>query len=187
VGRHRGLSVSTAGGAAPPRSWRPSATWVSVGSCCGHFVRASTRRTLRAAMVAGVLASLGELELELGKERRTAARDARRARGQSIGRPKALTDENAALHVGCTTAASRPRRLLRPWAWPSYRLPRAQRGHRIDTQSPASVASLPKNARPGVSHRVDNRIGFAAAMRLHREDGPRSTPSAQRRAKPSDG
>jgi len=48
-------------------------------------------------MVAGVLASLGELELELGKERRTAARDARRARGQSIGRPKALTDENAAL------------------------------------------------------------------------------------------
>src|SRR6185369_14565494 len=82
-------------------------------------------------MVAGVLASLAELELELGKERRTAARDARRARGQSIGRPKALTDENAALHVGCTTAASRPRRLLRPWAWPSYRLPRAQRGHRI--------------------------------------------------------
>ena len=41
-------------------------------------------------MVAGVLASLAELELELGKERRTAARDARRARGQSIGRPKAL-------------------------------------------------------------------------------------------------
>ena len=48
-------------------------------------------------MVAGVLASLAELELELGRERRTAARDARRARGQSIGRPKALTDEKAAL------------------------------------------------------------------------------------------
>lgn len=48
-------------------------------------------------MVAGVLASLAELELELGKERRTAARDARRARGQSIGRPKALTGEKAAL------------------------------------------------------------------------------------------
>jgi DNA invertase Pin-like site-specific DNA recombinase len=48
-------------------------------------------------MVAGVLASLAELELELGKERRTAARDARRARGQSIGRPKALNDEKAAL------------------------------------------------------------------------------------------
>jgi DNA invertase Pin-like site-specific DNA recombinase len=48
-------------------------------------------------MVAGVLASLAELELELGKERRTAARDARRARGQSIGRPKALTDEKAGL------------------------------------------------------------------------------------------
>src|SRR6476661_6724540 len=48
-------------------------------------------------MVAGVLASLAELELELGRERRTAARDARRARGQSIGRPKALDDEKAAL------------------------------------------------------------------------------------------
>ncbi len=48
-------------------------------------------------MVAGVLASLAELELELGRERRTAARDARRARGQSIGRPKALTDGKAAL------------------------------------------------------------------------------------------
>ena len=48
-------------------------------------------------MVAGVLASLAELELELGKERRTAARDARRARGQSIGRPKALSSENVAL------------------------------------------------------------------------------------------
>jgi DNA invertase Pin-like site-specific DNA recombinase len=48
-------------------------------------------------MVAGVLARLAELELELGKERRTAARDARRAREQSIGRPKALTDEKAAL------------------------------------------------------------------------------------------
>jgi DNA invertase Pin-like site-specific DNA recombinase len=48
-------------------------------------------------MVAGVLASLAELELELGKERRTAARDARRARGQSIGRPKALSDEKVDL------------------------------------------------------------------------------------------
>jgi DNA invertase Pin-like site-specific DNA recombinase len=48
-------------------------------------------------MVAGVLASLAELELELGKERRTASRDARRARGQAIGRPKALGDEKVAL------------------------------------------------------------------------------------------
>jgi len=46
-------------------------------------------------MVAGVLASLAELELELGKERRSAARDARRARGLSVGRPKALTDRQA--------------------------------------------------------------------------------------------
>jgi DNA invertase Pin-like site-specific DNA recombinase len=48
-------------------------------------------------MVAGMLASLAELELELGRERRTAARDARRARGQSIGRPKALDRSKMAL------------------------------------------------------------------------------------------
>jgi DNA invertase Pin-like site-specific DNA recombinase len=48
-------------------------------------------------MVAGVLASLAELKLELGRERRTAARDARRARGQSIGRPKALDGSKTAL------------------------------------------------------------------------------------------
>jgi DNA invertase Pin-like site-specific DNA recombinase len=35
-------------------------------------------------MVAGVLASLAELELELGRERRAAAREVRRSRGQSI-------------------------------------------------------------------------------------------------------
>jgi DNA invertase Pin-like site-specific DNA recombinase len=48
-------------------------------------------------MVAGVLASLAELELELGRERRAAAREARRARGQAIGRPKALDKSEAAL------------------------------------------------------------------------------------------
>ena len=48
-------------------------------------------------MVAGVLASLAELELELGRERRAAAREARRSRGQHIGRPRALDEKNAAL------------------------------------------------------------------------------------------
>lgn len=48
-------------------------------------------------MVAGVLASLAELELELGRERREAARQARKARGQPIGRPKALDSAKAAL------------------------------------------------------------------------------------------
>jgi DNA invertase Pin-like site-specific DNA recombinase len=48
-------------------------------------------------MVAGVLASLAELELELGRERRAAAREARRARGQHIGRPKALDEKKAGL------------------------------------------------------------------------------------------
>lgn len=53
--------------------------------------------TAAGRMVAGVLASLAELELELGKERRTAAREARRIRGQSIGRPKALDTQKVAL------------------------------------------------------------------------------------------
>jgi DNA invertase Pin-like site-specific DNA recombinase len=48
-------------------------------------------------MVAGVLASLAELELELGREWRSAAREARRARGQHIGRPKSLDSSKAAL------------------------------------------------------------------------------------------
>ncbi|MBX7450855.1 recombinase family protein [Mycolicibacterium sp. 3033] len=48
-------------------------------------------------MIAGVLASLAELELELGRERRAASREARRARGQSIGRPKALDPARVAL------------------------------------------------------------------------------------------
>lgn len=48
-------------------------------------------------MIAGVLASLVELELELGRERHTAAREARKARGQSVGRPKALDAQKAAL------------------------------------------------------------------------------------------
>jgi DNA invertase Pin-like site-specific DNA recombinase len=48
-------------------------------------------------MVAGVLASLAELELQLCRERRAAAREARRARGQAIGRPTALDKSKAQL------------------------------------------------------------------------------------------
>lgn len=48
-------------------------------------------------MVAGVLASLAELELELGRERRAAAKSARKARGLPIGRPKALASDQIAL------------------------------------------------------------------------------------------
>lgn len=43
-------------------------------------------------MVAGVLASLAELELELGRERRSASKAARKARGLPIGRPKVLSE-----------------------------------------------------------------------------------------------
>ena len=67
-------------------------------------------------MVAGVLASLAELELELGRERRTAAREARRARGQAIGRPKALDTSKAARRSGCTPLANPPRPLPPRWA-----------------------------------------------------------------------
>jgi len=48
-------------------------------------------------MIAGVLASLAELELELGRERRVAAREGRRGCGQFIGRPKALDTSKSAL------------------------------------------------------------------------------------------
>jgi len=58
-------------------------------------------------MIAGVLASLAELELELGRERRTAAREARRARGQHIGRPKALDQKKAALAMRMHTSSVR--------------------------------------------------------------------------------
>lgn len=42
-------------------------------------------------MIAGVLASLAELELELGRERRAAAKASRKARDLPIGRPRKLT------------------------------------------------------------------------------------------------
>ncbi|TDZ41633.1 DNA-invertase hin [Mycobacteroides franklinii] len=48
-------------------------------------------------MIAGVLASLAELELELQRERRAASRAARKARDMPIGRPKALDADKAAL------------------------------------------------------------------------------------------
>lgn len=44
-------------------------------------------------MVMGIMASLAELELELGRERRSAAKASRKARGLPIGRPKVLSVE----------------------------------------------------------------------------------------------
>lgn len=49
--------------------------------------------TATGRMVAGVLASVAELELELQRERRQASMQARRDRGQPVGRPAALTAE----------------------------------------------------------------------------------------------
>lgn len=54
--------------------------------------------------VLGIMASLAELELELGRERRTAAREARRELGQAIGRPKALDTQKVALAQRMHTA-----------------------------------------------------------------------------------
>lgn len=79
---------------------------VSADTVLKQHLTAASLRSLREGidtataagrMVAGVLASLAELELELGRERRSAAREARRARGQAIGRPKALDHSKAAL------------------------------------------------------------------------------------------
>jgi DNA invertase Pin-like site-specific DNA recombinase len=47
--------------------------------------------------VLGIMASLAELELELGRERRAASRAARKARDLPIGRPKKLDANKAAL------------------------------------------------------------------------------------------
>jgi DNA invertase Pin-like site-specific DNA recombinase len=48
-------------------------------------------------MIAGVLASLAELELELQCERRSAAKAARKSRGLPIGRPRALRPDQVEL------------------------------------------------------------------------------------------
>lgn len=47
--------------------------------------------------VMGIMASLAELELELGRERRAAAKAARRARNLPIGRPRKLSERQLAL------------------------------------------------------------------------------------------
>jgi DNA invertase Pin-like site-specific DNA recombinase len=47
--------------------------------------------------IMGTLASFAELELELGGERRAAAKAARKARGMPIGRPRKLSDDKLAL------------------------------------------------------------------------------------------
>lgn len=53
--------------------------------------------TAAGRMIAGVLASLAELELELQRERRAAAIAARKARNIPVGRPRALRPDQVAL------------------------------------------------------------------------------------------
>ena len=49
--------------------------------------------TATGRMVMGIMASLAELELELGRERRAAAKASRKARNLPIGRPRSLTTD----------------------------------------------------------------------------------------------
>ena len=53
---------------------------------------------------------------QLGRERRAAAREARRARPQSIGRPKALDSRKLLWRNGCMPAVNRRARLPTSWA-----------------------------------------------------------------------
>ncbi|MGX9296804.1 recombinase family protein [Tsukamurella paurometabola] len=53
--------------------------------------------TATGRMVMGVMASLAELELEIQRERRAAAKAARKARNLPIGRPPALTPQQVAM------------------------------------------------------------------------------------------
>ena len=99
-------------------------------------------------MVAGVLASLAELELELGRERRTAAREARRARGQAIGRPKALDASKAALarrmHSSGEPVSTIANTLAR---FTCHRVPGAGRGRRDRQESGAGGLMTSKSVR----------------------------------------
>ena len=68
-------------------------------------------------MVAGVLASLAELELELGRERRAAAREATEGtRAARSGDPRRLTSRKLLWRSGCTLVVSRRARLPTPSA-----------------------------------------------------------------------
>ncbi|SIA08634.1 site-specific recombinase PinR [Mycobacteroides abscessus subsp. bolletii] len=88
-------------------------------------------------MSAGVLASLAELELELGREYRTAGREARKARGQAH-----RTSRSSGRSEGFTGPANaRDRRTchhhrLNPGRQPGHRLPSAGPRQRVLTATP---------------------------------------------------
>lgn len=93
-------------------------------------------------MIAGVLASLAELELELGRERRTSAPEARKARGQYIGRPDSRRSD---IHTGPTDARSRGtghHHRLNAGRQPGHRVPGTGTRLRVLTATPWGVPPL---------------------------------------------
>jgi Resolvase, N terminal domain len=102
-------------------------------------------------MVAGVLASLAEWELELGRERRAAAREARRARGQSVGRRGPWTSRKLVWRSGCTPAGSQRVRRGRTGCQSSDCLSRARGADRVAPPGVwsrrAELARMPRSGR----------------------------------------
>jgi hypothetical protein len=106
-----------------------------------------------------MLASLAELELELGQERRAAAREARRVRCQAIGRPKRLDKSKAALaqrmHAsGESTNTTTPSAIRGPAAVtlsvPTSTVPNVESDDVVDPGDaalPALLAAVAENTR----------------------------------------
>ena len=77
------------------------------------IVLRSLREGVDTSSASGRIAASVELELELGRERSAAARDARRARGQSIVAQRLSTTPRRRWRGGCMPVAS-PRTRLPP-------------------------------------------------------------------------
>ena len=77
----------------------PSPNSVSGESCCAPYAKASTPPPPTGRAVAAIMATLAELELELGRERRAASRESRRSRSLPATKPHKLSaDRQQLLH-----------------------------------------------------------------------------------------
>ena len=82
-----------------PRSPAPSLTLASTESRCGPCAKESTPPLLAGRAVAAIMATLAELELELGRERRVVSRESRRAQKLPVTKPPKLSEASP---VSCT-------------------------------------------------------------------------------------